>query len=202
MFYAAITGYFTALSLIVVIGAQNALVLRQGLAKSHVFICCLFCGLSDTILISVGVFGFSQISAQFAWFETAMALLGICFLTVYGAMRMWAVFTSDYRAELEGKPVSVVKMLAILIGVTWLNPHVYLDTVVLIGAVSTQFSGAERVVFGVFACSASLSFFFSLGYGAKRLAPLMGKARFWRILDTAIAVFMFSIAAALFSVLL
>ncbi len=198
MIYAGITGYFTALSLIVVIGAQNALVLRQGLAKSHVLVCVLFCAMSDAILISVGVFGFSQISAEVAWFKSAMTVFGIVFLVGYGAMRVRAVLYSDYRNELEGAPVSVLKILAILVGVTWLNPHVYLDTVVLIGAVSTQFDGAgARFAFWICASFASFSFFFTLGYGAKLVAPMMGRARFWRILDAGIAGFMFCLAGAL-----
>ncbi len=128
----------------------------------------------------------------------AMTVFGIVFLVGYGAMRVRAVLYSDYRNELEGAPVSVFKILAILVGVTWLNPHVYLDTVVLIGAVSTQFDGAgARFACWICASFASFSLFFTFWFGAKLVAPMFGRARFLRILDAGIAVFMFCLATAL-----
>ncbi|MBK1635088.1 LysE/ArgO family amino acid transporter [Rhodovulum adriaticum] len=195
---AALTGFFTSLSLILAIGAQNAFVLRQGLTREHVFALCLFCALSDALLIAAGVAGFGIISAAWPGATTALILAGAAFLVVYGAMRLRSALTGGNGMHRQGQGRSVWQVLALAAAMTWLNPHVYLDTLGLIGAVSAGFApGAPRMGFAIGAVTASFLFFFTLGYGARRLAPIMASARAWRILDLAIALLMWTIAATL-----
>ena len=191
------TGFATGFSLILAIGAQNAFVLRQGLLRAHVLPLCLLCALSDAILIAAGVAGFGALAEALPWFPRAMALAGAAFLLVYGAMRMMAAVRGDYALTLAGKSAPLGATLAMGAAFTWLNPHVYLDTLGLVGAVSTQFAGADKLAFGAGAVTASFVFFFSLGYGARLLAPVMASATAWRRLDAAIALVMWALAAKL-----
>ncbi|WP_300062176.1 LysE/ArgO family amino acid transporter [uncultured Roseobacter sp.] len=189
-------GYLLSLSLIVAIGAQNAFVLRQGLRREHVFWVCLTCGTSDAILIASGVAGFGALARSVPWFETAMRYGGAAFLLWYGwrsAKSAW-VGGQVLQAE-EGGRKALLPTLLTLLALTWLNPHVYLDTVVLIGSISAQYD--NRVLFAAGAVLASLSFFFALGYGARLLAPLFARPVSWRILDALIALTMWAIAAGL-----
>lgn len=189
------TGYLTAVSLILAIGAQNALVLRHGLAQSHVFAICLFCALSDAILILLGVAGFSALTTLWPSLPYWMGLFGAIFVFGYGVLRLWAAWNGGYDAELTGEVKPLRTALATIAAVTWLNPHVYLDTVALLGAISQQFAlYAPRIGFAMGAVLGSFSFFFLLGYGAKALAPYMRSAKTWRILDIVIALVMFAIA--------
>ncbi|MDG1531628.1 MAG: LysE/ArgO family amino acid transporter [Paracoccaceae bacterium] len=197
MISAAFTGFFTGFSLILAIGAQNAFVLRQGILRSHVFAICLFCSIFDAVLIAIGVLGFGVIVDRWAWLPVVMALLGTAFLIVYGVMRFKAALKGDYELLLKGETASLAASMTVLVALTVLNPHVYLDTLGLIGAVSTQFLGTEKLAFGIAAMTASFTFFFSLGYGARLLAPIMQSAANWRILDFLIACVMWAIAAAL-----
>jgi L-lysine exporter family protein LysE/ArgO len=191
------TGFATGFSLILAIGAQNAFVLRQGLLRAHVLPLCLLCALSDAILIAAGVAGFGALAKALPWFPRAMALAGAAFLLAYGAMRMMAAVRGDYAMTLAGKSAPLGATLAMGAAFTWLNPHVYLDTLGLVGAVSTQFAGADKLAFGAGAVTASFVFFFSLGYGARLLAPVMASATAWRRLDAAIALVMWALAAKL-----
>lgn len=197
IFSAATTGFATAFALILAIGAQNAFVLRQGLLKAHVFPLALFCALSDAMLIVAGVWGFGAIVDRFPMFPTLMAYAGAAFLICYGLMRLWAATKGEYAMQLAGESGSLKATIATVAAFTWLNPHVYLDTLGLIGAVSTQYLGAQKVAFGVGAVASSFVFFFSLAYGARLLAPVMQSVRAWRILDVLIAVVMFALAAKL-----
>ncbi len=198
MISAAITGFFTSLSLILAIGAQNAFVLRQGLLRIHVFPLCLFCGLSDALLITAGVAGFGYIVALAPWLPMVMAIGGAAFLILYGITRLYAVWLGEYALQIEGKSTTLWPTLAVAAALTWLNPHVYLDTLGLIGAVSTQYTDtSEQLAFGIAAALASFVFFFSLGYGARLLAPYMKSTHTWRILDLIIGVTMLAIAAKL-----
>jgi L-lysine exporter family protein LysE/ArgO len=197
MIGAAITGFATGFSLILAIGAQNAFVLRQGLLRRHVFPLCLLCALSDAILIAAGVAGFGALAAALPWFPRAMALAGAAFLLAYGAMRLRAAWSGDYAMALAGRSAALGPTLAMGAAFTWLNPHVYLDTLGLVGAVSTQFAGAEKAAFGAGATAASFAFFFSLGYGARLLAPLMQSPMAWRRLDLGIALVMWALALGL-----
>ena len=194
----AITGFATGFSLILAIGAQNAFVLRQGLLRRHVFWLCLFCATSDALLIAAGVLGFGALVEAWPRLPLIMALAGAGFLLVYGAMRFMAALKGNYAMEIAGKSRSLGAVIAIAAAFTWANPHVYLDTLGLIGAISTSFGDwAQRIAFGTGAVTSSFVFFFSLGYGARLLAPIMQKPGAWRVLDVVIGLTMWAIAAGL-----
>jgi L-lysine exporter family protein LysE/ArgO len=193
------TGFAASFGLILAIGAQNAMILRQGLAKSHVFWACLFCAVSDAILICLGVAGFSLASNAYPFLPMLLTIGGILFLLFYGAARLLAAYRGDYDSDIQGQAKSLGAVISALAAVTWLNPHVYLDTLALLGAISAQYpSGAEKLAFGVGATMASFTFFFSLGYGATFLAPYFQSASIWRILDIGIAIIMFAISFGLY----
>ena len=198
MFNAALSGFGLGISLIVAIGAQNAFVLKQGIRDQHVFWVCLCCALSDALLIVAGVGGFTALVTLYPWIDPATRYGGAMFLSVYALLSFKsAVYASsgmDYSAV--EKPQSLISALFICLAFTWLNPHVYLDTVILIGSISTQFEG-QRMSFAVGAVLASFVFFFSLGYGSRRLAPLFAKPLAWRVLNTLIGIVMLVIAASL-----
>ena len=194
----ALTGFATGFSLILAIGAQNAFVLRQGLLRSHVFWLCLFCAASDAVLITAGVAGFGAMTEALPWLPLVMSLGGAAFLIVYGLTRLRAAWRGGETMEIAGRDHSLARTIGIAAAFTWANPHVYLDTLGLIGAVSTQYDDwSARVVFGAGAVIASFVFFFSLGYGARLLAPVMVKPGAWRVLDTLIGLTMLAIAAKL-----
>lgn len=198
MFAAAATGFATGFSLILAIGAQNAFVLRQGLIGRHVFWLCLFCALSDAVLISAGVAGFAAITGAWPALPRIMTLGGAAFLLVYGLLRFRAALKGGDAMELGGRGGSLGRTIATAAAFTWLNPHVYLDTLGLVGAVSTQFDwGATKWAFGIGAVSSSFFFFFGLGYGARLLAPIMQSERAWRRLDLGIGLVMWALAAKL-----
>ena len=199
MIAAAATGFGTAFSLILAIGAQNAFVLRQGLARQHVFWLCLLCAGSDAVLITAGVLGFSAIVTAYPALPQIMAWGGAAFLFVYGALRFHAAWKGDYELQLAGQSRGLWATLATGAAFTWLNPHVYLDTLGLVGAISTGYLGPDKLAFGAGAVTSSFVFFFGLGYGARLLAPLMTAPRSWRILDTLIGVVMWAIALKLVS---
>ncbi|MBB5724029.1 L-lysine exporter family protein LysE/ArgO [Loktanella ponticola] len=194
MIGAIVTGFATGFALILAIGAQNAFVLRQGLLKTHVFPLALFCALSDAVLIVAGVWGFGAVVTLFPSLPLIMAIAGAAFLFCYGMMRFWAAYQGDYAMQVAGKSGTLTATIATAAAFTWLNPHVYLDTLGLIGAISTQFDGINRVGFGVGAVTASFVFFFGLAYGARLLAPMMQSSRAWRILDVIIGVVILALA--------
>lgn len=193
------TGFITGFSLILAIGAQNAFVLRQGLARAHVFWLCLLCAVSDAALITAGVFGFSAIVERFPNLPAVMTWGGAAFLFVYGALRLLEAWRGTYKMQLAGVSAGLWATLATAAAFTWLNPHVYLDTLGLIGAISTDYPVPERYVFGAGAVTASFVFFFSLGYGARVLAPVMQSASAWRVLDIVIGLVMWALAIKLIS---
>lgn len=192
-----IPGFLLSLSLILAIGAQNAFVLRQGLRRRHVFWVCLTCGVSDAILIAAGVAGFGTLARHAPWFETVMRYGGAGFLIWYGWRNALSAWRGGQALEMSGAQVepSLAKTLGTLLALTLLNPHVYLDTVVLLGSISAQYD--DRLSFGVGAALGSVSFFFALGYGARFLAPLFSRSGSWQVLDAVIAVTMWVIAAGL-----
>ena len=200
MLAAGVTGFATGFALILAIGAQNAFVLRQGLARQHVFWLCLLCATSDAVLITAGVLGFGYLVTLYPAFPQIMAWGGAAFLAVYGALRFLAAYQGDYALQVAGGSASLWRVLATGAAFTWLNPHVYLDTLGLVGAVSTQFTDtALKTAFGTGAVMASYTFFFSLGYGARLLAPVMQSARAWRGLDLLIGLVMWALAVKLVS---
>lgn len=195
---AALTGFGTGFSLILAIGAQNAFVLRQGLADSHVFAVCLVCGLSDAVLISLGVAGIGGLGKTLPWVMPALTWGGAIFLICYGALSLLRAFHPDTLRAADGAALTLGRALTTCLTLTWLNPHVYLDTLALIGAVSAGFAGAAaKSAFAAGAMVASFVFFFALGYGARLLAPVFARPRAWAVLDVVIAVVMWSIAAHL-----
>lgn len=197
MLSAFLSGFFLGLSLIVAIGAQNAFVLRQGLLKSHVFAVCLACAASDAVLITAGVSGFAGMADALPYLVPMMRYGGAAFLFVYGLRSFRsAVGQAQSLAPSDATSASLSKALATCLALTWLNPHVYLDTVVLLGSISTRFPGRE-LSFGLGATTASFAFFFSLGYGARLLRPVFARPLAWRVLDGAIGLIMWAIAGRL-----
>ncbi|MGB0662043.1 MAG: LysE/ArgO family amino acid transporter [Mangrovicoccus sp.] len=197
MFSALLIGFSSGFSLILAIGAQNAFVLRQGLLQRHVLPLVLLCACSDAILILIGVSGFGAIMQKAPWFPAAMAYGGAAFLFVYGALRVKAAVKGKSGLTAQGFADDLRSTLLTGAAFTWLNPHVYLDTMGLLGAISTQFIGPERWLFALGATLASFTFFFSLGFGAARLAPIMASPGAWRILDLTIAAVMITLATGL-----
>ncbi len=197
MIVAGATGFATGFALILAIGAQNALVLRQGLLRQHVLPLVLLCAVSDAILITAGVAGFGAIVERVPWFPSAMLWAGAAFLIAYGGLRFWAAARGDYSAEMSGGGATLAMTLATGAAFTWLNPHVYLDTLALMGAISTQFTGGAQWVFALGGVAASFSFFFGLGFGARLLAPLFQSGAAWRKLDVLIGVVMWALAIKL-----
>lgn len=169
--------------MILAIGAQNAFVLRQGLLRRHVFWICLFCAISEAVLIAAGVAGMGTIAGAAPWLIEVLTWGGAAFLFVYGALSLQRAFSpSALRAAEQGEQ-SLRAALAMALAFTWLNPHVWLDTVGLVGAVSTGFLGTgAKAAFAAGAMVASFVFFFGLGYGARLLAPVFARPRAWSVL--------------------
>jgi L-lysine exporter family protein LysE/ArgO len=194
MMQAAFAGFSLGLSLILAIGAQNAFVLRQGLRRQHVLAIVLTCALSDALLIIAGVAGFGALIASLPALAQAMRWGGALFLLVYGARAFLAAWRGGETLNAGEAEGSLRAALLTCLALTWLNPHVYLDTVVLLGSVSAQYPAWP---FGIGAVTASFTFFFALGYGARLLAPVFARSVAWRILDVLVGVIMWSIAITL-----
>lgn len=197
MLSAALSGLVTGLALIIAIGAQNAFVLRQGLQRQHVGLLVAVCALSDALLIAAGIAGLGALFDRHpvllavARYGGAAFLLGYAFLA---ARRAWA----GGQLTLEKtEPMALRSALLTALALTFLNPHVYLDTVVLLGALANQRPEHERWVFGGGAMLGSVLWFSALGYGARLLTPIFAKPTAWRVLDGLIAVVMASLGAAL-----
>ena len=193
---AMFAGFGLGLSLIVAIGAQNAFVLRQGILRQHVLPIVLVCAISDAVLIAVGVAGFGVLVERLPWLEVVMRFGGATFLLFYGAK----AFLSATRGQsnMQGGDSSAGGLwiaLATCLVLTWANPHVYLDTVVLLGSIAAQYD--DRLAFGIGAVTASFCFFFALGYGARLLAPIFERAGAWQVLDFAIGCVMWAIGVSL-----
>ena len=198
MIYAFLTGFILGFSLILAIGAQNSFVLRQGLIGRHVFIVALFCALSDALLIIIGVAGISIFLNYIDLVSDWLFGISAIWLAGYGLLRLRDAVTGKSALIAENSSANgLASTLSFLVVVTFANPHVYLDTVVLIGSVSQQFSGDTKLAYILGASIASFVFFFSLSYGAKLLAPIMKRPSAWRILDGSIALLMFIIAIKL-----
>lgn len=194
---ALLAGFTLGLSLILAIGAQNAFVLKQGLQRTHVFWICLCCAFSDALLISAGVAGFGTLVEKYPQIESLARIGGALFLCAYGLKSFYSALTKGKGlVAADGDSPSLPSSIALALGFTWLNPHVYLDTVVLLGSLSTQYQ-PFTYYFGLGAVIASFVFFFSLGYGARMLQPLFRKPEAWQALDVLIGIVMLSIAYSL-----
>lgn len=193
-----IEGCGTGAGLIIAIGAQNAFVLKQGILKNHILITVLVCSIIDALLICVGVGGFGAILTSNLLLLTIARWGGAAFLIYYGFRSFRAVFKSEsLKLESGQKRPDLKTTLGTVLALSLLNPHVYLDTVVLLGSIGAQFPPSERLFFALGAMLASFIWFFGLGYGAAYLAPLFKKPIAWKILDFLIGCVMWAIALSL-----
>ena len=199
MLFAYSNGFMLSLSLILAIGSQNVFVLRQGILRQHVWPIVLFCAVADTILIIIGVFGLPFLIADFVdqisrWLFGGAAV----WLFGYGLLRVRDL-CDNKTLKVDAHPGGGLwTSLGAVAALTFINPHVYLDTVVLIGTFSLQFSGVNKLAFGAGAATASFVFFPALGYGGYLLSDIMRQPRAWRVLNGIIAVIMFVLAATIF----
>ena len=196
MLSAFLTGFFLGLSLIVAIGAQNAFVIRSGILRNHIFYIALFCAISDSLLIIIGIAGISFFLKDFIdEFSNLIFGFSALWLFSYGLLRIRSALINNYiTVDNNSKSSSLLKAISIVAIFTFVNPHVYLDTMILIGSISQQFLDTNRIYFAIGACTASFIWFFSIAYGAKLLTPIMQKPSHWRNLDLLIALIMFVIA--------
>ncbi len=191
--FAFLPGFFAGLGLIVAIGAQNAFVIRQGLTRQHVFVVVAICAIADAALIALGIAGLGAIIQGLPWLLEGVRWFGVAYLTWFGIKSVRSAFKNEVMDISGAQTTSLKKVVAAVLGFTLLNPHVYLDTVILLGSISNQFA-EDRWVFGLGAMTASIVWFSSIGFGARAASRFMSKPIFWRVLDSLIAVVMFSIA--------
>lgn len=194
----AAAGFAAGAGLIIAIGAQNAFVLRQGLTQRHVGLVVAICMLGDIALILGGVAGIGVLVLEWPGLLQALRFGGAAFLGTYAvqaARRAWSGASALKPAE-SGE-VSARRVLLACLAFTFLNPHVYLDTMVLLGSIATQYPPSLRWDFAAGACTASVVWFASLGYGARLLQPVFRRPAAWRVLDAFIAVFMLTLSLLL-----
>ena len=192
------TAFALAAGLIMAIGAQNAHVLRQGIAGHYVGITVILCAFFDTVLMTSGVFGFGWLLTQLPMLEDVARLGGAVFLLWYGSRCVRSAMAPLSSVSVESRvATSLPAAIATVSAFTLLNPHVYLDTVVLIGSIGGQYEGSARTVFAVGAFTASWVWFIALGYGARLVRPYFENPRAWQVLDGFIALVMFAIALSL-----
>jgi L-lysine exporter family protein LysE/ArgO len=188
-------GLLTGLSLIIAIGAQNAFVLRQGLARQHVSVVVAICAVSDLVLILAGVSGIGVVVEEAPWTIDVVRWLGVAFLTAYGVLSLLRARKADTLAAARQGPATRTRAAATAMALTWLNPHVYLDTVLLVGSIANTHD--SRWWFAAGACLASILWFSGLGFGARMAHGLLGSPRAWQVLDVLIGLTMLGIAVML-----
>jgi L-lysine exporter family protein LysE/ArgO len=193
----AVAGLLTGLSLIIAIGAQNAFVLRQGLAREHVAPVVAICAISDLLLIVAGVAGIGTVIRQAGWVVDVVRWLGVAFLTWYGVTSLLKARRTSALAAAAPEPMSLRSAVLRTTALTWLNPHVYLDTVLLVGSIANTHGVSGRWWFALGACAGSLLWFSGLGFGARALSPLLARPRAWQVLDVLIGLTMLAIAVML-----
>ncbi len=191
--FAFLPGFFAGLGLIVAIGAQNAFVIRQGLKRQHVLAVVAICALADAALIALGIAGLGAIIQGLPWLLEGVRWFGVAYLTWFGIKSVRSAFKNQTMDTSGGDAGSLKKAVLAVLGFTFLNPHVYLDTVILLGSISNQFA-EDRWIFGFGAMTASIVWFSTIGFGARAASRFMSKPIFWRVLDSLIAIVMFSIA--------
>lgn len=192
------TAFVLAAGLIMAIGAQNAHVLRQGIAGHYVGITVMLCAFFDTVLMTSGVFGFGWLLTQIPMLEDVARLGGVVFLLWYGSRCVHSAMAPVSSVSVESRvATSLPAAIATVSAFTLLNPHVYLDTVVLIGSIGGQYEGTAQTIFAVGAFTASWVWFIALGYGARLVRPYFENPKAWQMLDGLIALVMFGIALSL-----
>jgi L-lysine exporter family protein LysE/ArgO len=191
-----LAGLGTGLSLIVVIGAQNAFVLRQGILRAHVPAIVFVCAASDAVLIAAGIAGVGVVVRTFPLAIELVTIIGALFLIGYGLLAARRVLRPSGMAADEGGVGSLRAAVLTSVALTWLNPHVYLDTVLLLGSVGNSY-GADRWAFGVGAAIASVLWFSGLGFGARLLRRVFARPLAWRVLDVLIAAVMITLGTLL-----
>ena len=192
----ALSGLALGLSLIVAIGSQNAFVLRQGLLGKHVLPVVAVCAASDAVLITAGTFGAGALLDRAPWLEAVMRVLGSAFLLGYGLLAARRALRPEVLTAGTASGGGLGTAVATTLALTWLNPHVYLDTVVLLGAIANGYDDL-RWWFASGAVLAGLTWFTALGFGARLLRPLFARPSAWRVLDALIAVVMTALAVSL-----
>ncbi|HHF0508976.1 TPA: LysE/ArgO family amino acid transporter [Vibrio antiquarius] len=197
-------GFGLGASMIIPIGAQNAYVLNQGIKRNHHLTTATICSILDMIFISLGIFGGGAILSQNEILLTSVTLGGIAFLSFYGLLSLKSAFKSDSESESKAEVVARGRRTVILgaLAVTVLNPHLYLDTVVILGSIGGQFEGHDRIAFALGTMMASFVWFYTLSIGAAKLGPTLSKPRVKKGIDIAVAVMMFTIAYVLASELI
>ena len=197
MDFAFFTGFATSAALIIAIGAQNAFVLRQGIKREHVLAVVLVCALSDALLITLGVAGLGALVQRHPTLLAVARYGGAAFLIAYGLLAARRAFGSATLHAAAGAPMSLRTAITTCLAFTYLNPHCWLDTVVLLGSISAQQPAGSRAAFGAGATAASFVWFFALGYGARGLRGVFERPVAWKMLDATIALVMWGIAASL-----
>lgn len=197
MLSAVVAGFLLGGSLIVAIGAQNAFVIRQGVVGSHIFWICLFCAVCDALLIWSGVFGLGVVVKRLPWLIPAMTWGGAAYLCWHGVKAVQRVLQPSALGAAGERALSLSAALAACAGFTLLNPHVYLDTVILVGSIANARPPGDQAAFAAGASLSSFVWFFALGYGARALSPVLGRPSVWRAIDAVIAAVMFLLAGKL-----
>lgn len=193
-----LTGMGTGAGLIIAIGAQNIFVLSQGVKKNHYILVPLICAVCDAVLVAIGVAGVGTFIAESKPLSQVAGMGGAAFLFCYGMSAFRSAIRGAYLEGDQKTETSIKATVLTTLAVTLLNPHVYIDTILLLGSIAGQFQAPGHLVFGAGAATASFIWFFTLSLGSRLLAPLFRKKRSWRILDTLVGMVMWAIA---FSVL-
>jgi|TARA_B110000438_G_scaffold93930_1_gene93361 L-lysine exporter family protein LysE/ArgO len=194
---AFVSGFLISISLILALGPQNVFVMRQGLLRSHVFAACLVCSISDALLIGAGVLGVGLFLSEMEELTIWMSIGASIFLIFYGCLRIKSALDPKGLEVDANESQDLWPTILAGLAFTYLNPHVYVDTLFLIGGASSSYVGDEKLMFGIGAATASFVFFFSLGYGAQRLSPILNNPESWKLIDLFIAGVMFTVAGIL-----
>mgnify|MGYP006093222483 FL=1 len=197
MILAFVSGFLISISLILALGPQNVFVMRQGLLRSHVFAACLVCSISDALLIGAGVLGVGLFLSEMEELTIWMSIGASIFLIFYGCLRIKSALDPKGLEVDANESQDLWPTILAGLAFTYLNPHVYVDTLFLIGGASSSYVGDEKLMFGIGAATASFVFFFSLGYGAQRLSPILNNPESWKLIDLFIAGVMFTVAGIL-----
>jgi L-lysine exporter family protein LysE/ArgO len=190
------SGILSGLALIIAIGAQNAFVIRQGLQRQHVLTVVLFCAISDALLIASGTAGLGKVIESAPEVLEIVRWFGVTYLIFFGLRSLRSAFRHNTLTLEQGHLVSRKRTILTVLGLTFLNPHVYLDTVIFLGSIANQFP-ADKWFFSAGAMTASFLWFFFIGFGSKMAARFMVKVIFWKVLDLAVAIIMFTLATYL-----